>query len=80
MKIDVRGPQGNVFTILGIAKSSAKQIRRLGDPELADKIEAIVGRAKHVQYDAILDALTECAPGIFEFIGRHPQGGTEEEE
>lgn len=80
MVIDVRGPGGNVYAVLGIAKGAARDIRRMGDPELADKIEAILGRARSMKYDAILDALVECAPGIFEFTGRHPQGGVEDEE
>ena len=72
MVIDVRGPQGNVFVVLGVAQRAAQDIRRMGEPKLADAIESIVKRARSMKYDAILDALAECAPGIFEFRGRHP--------
>lgn len=64
MEIDLRGPEGNAFTLQAIATSAARQFsfnRQTTD--------AITKRMRSGTYEALLDVIDDEFPGVFRFIG-----------
>jgi hypothetical protein len=64
MTINLSGPQGNAFFLLGMAARIAREMEMP-----ADQIKAIDARLKAGNYNQLLDALESEFPGIdFEFL------------
>ena len=59
--IDIRGPQGNAFALMGTAKSLAKQ--------LGYDADEIVNEMMQGDYEHLLDTFEKHFPGV-ELIGR----------
>lgn len=51
MEIDLTGPQGNAFVLLGIAQKLAKQLNKNGD--------AIIAKMKEKDYDHLIQVFEE---------------------
>ena len=62
--IDIRGPQGNAFALMGTAKSLARQ---LGYDK--DEIDEIVNEMMQGDYEHLLDTFEKHFP-VVELIGR----------
>ncbi len=63
MKIDLTGPLGNAFALIGLAKRIGKEL----DMPKAE-ISAITAKMMSGNYSSLLDTLVESFPGIdFEF-------------
>ena len=62
--IDIRGPQGNAFALMGTAKSLARQ---LGYDK--DEIDQILCEMQEGSYEELLDTFEKYFP-VVELIGR----------
>lgn len=64
--IDVTSPEGNVFCILGFAKSFQRQLKK---ESLNNKnLDFVLFNYLNMEYDEILDKLEKTK--LFKFIGR----------
>ena len=63
-EIDIRGPQGNAFTLMGTAKSLARQ---LGYDK--DEIDQILCEMIEGSYEELLDTFEKYFP-VVKLIGR----------
>lgn len=71
MKYDISGPAGNVFAIIGQAKSWAKQVWPK-NKEKQEEIESLIGNNSPVKdYDGVLDYIEKMFNGSVEFTGRN---------
>lgn len=68
MNYDVRGPEGNVFCVLGALRGLQRQLKNAGceTPE----IDKIFKDYRTMKYDEILDAIEKATHGSFHFVGR----------
>jgi hypothetical protein len=67
MTIDVTSPQGNVFCILGAARSYQKQLRK--DEASNPILDEVLSGYTEMDYDEILNKLENT--GLFRFTGRN---------
>jgi hypothetical protein len=69
-RINVKGPQGNVFYILGVAKDFLRQLNRAGITDGSDvkTLNDVLKNFRQMDYDSILNALESTS--LFVFTGR----------
>jgi hypothetical protein len=66
MTINVNSEQGNVFYILGAAKTAQKQLKKEGQTN--ETLDSVLTGYTEMTYDKILDKLQST--GFFKFTGR----------
>ena len=64
--INVTTPEGNIFCILGFAKSYQRQLKKEGVNN--KDLDFILSNFFDIEYDEILDKLEKSK--LFEFVGR----------
>ena len=65
--IDVKGPDGNIFVILGIFSNIAREKKKRGED--ITEYQELIATFQSMSYDEILDRIEEICDEIM-FIGR----------
>lgn len=64
--INIKEPEGNVFCILGFARSFQDQLKKAGINN--EDLDFVLSNFFDIEYDEILDKLEKSK--LFEFVGR----------